>query len=139
MRLPVLYLVASVRALSTSQSRLQHALDRLDRNPSVDACLDVIRVMPHTTPVDKTRLRALAEEDDAALSTRFFDAKPCDDAVRALARGDDEAAAAVAVAWPAVATSPLWTADATAAFDATKAPEHVIGVVPGGASCCPVA
>ena len=96
MRLPVLYLVASVRALSTSQSRLQHALDNLDRNPSVDACLDVIRHVPHTTPVDKTRLRALAEEDDAALSTRFFDAKPCDDAVRALAHGDDEAAAAVA-------------------------------------------
>ena len=88
--------VASVRALSTSQSRLQHALDKLDRNPSVDACLDVIRHVPHTTPVDKTRLRALAEEDDAALSTRFFAAKPCDDAVRALARGDDEAAAAVA-------------------------------------------
>ena len=40
--------------------------------------------------------RALAEEDDAALSTRFFAAKPCDDAVRALARGDDEAVAAVA-------------------------------------------
>ena len=94
MRLPILLLVASVRALSTSQSRLQHALDKLDRNPSVDACLDVIRHVPGAAPVDNTRLRALAEEDDAALSTRFFAAKPCDDAVRALARGDDEAAAA---------------------------------------------
>ena len=91
-----LQLVASVHALSTSQSRLQHALDRLDRNPSVDACLDVIRHVPHSTPIDKARLRALAEEDDAALSTRFFAAKPCDDAVRALARGDDEAVGAVA-------------------------------------------
>ena len=89
--------VASVHALSTSQSRLQNALDRLHRNPSVDACLDVIRHVPHSTPVDKTRLRALADEDDAALSTRFFDAKPCDDAVRALARGDDEAITAVPV------------------------------------------
>ena len=91
-----LQLVASVHALSTSQSRLQHALDRLDRNPSVDACLDVIRHVPHSTPIDKARLRALAEEDDAALSTRFFAAKPCDDAARALARGDDEAVGAVA-------------------------------------------
>ncbi len=56
--------VASARALSTSQSRLQHAIDRLQRNPSVDACLDVIRHVPHSTPVDKTRLRALADEDD---------------------------------------------------------------------------
>ena len=37
--------------------------------------------------------------------------------------GDDEAAAAVAVAWPAVATSPLWTVDATAARR-DQAPEH---------------
>ena len=94
MRLPILYLVASAHALSLS--RLQHALDRLDRNPSVDACLDVIRQVPGAAPADKTRLQALAEEDDAALSTRFFDAKPCDDAVRALARGDDEAVGAVA-------------------------------------------
>ena len=114
--------VASVRVLSTSQSRLQNALDHLDRNPSVDACLDVVRAMPHTTPVDKARLRALAdeEEDDAALSTRFFDAKPCDDAVRALARGDDEAAAAVSASGhkstprrPTRASKSLRRADAT--------------------------
>ena len=55
----------------------------------------MIRHVPGAAP-DKTRLRALAEEDDAALSTRFFDARPCDDAARALARGEDEAAAAVA-------------------------------------------
>ena len=47
MRLLILQLVAAVRALSTSQSRLQNALDHLDRNPSVDACLDVVRAMPH--------------------------------------------------------------------------------------------
>ena len=86
---------SSVHALSTSPTRLQNALDRLDRNASVDACLDVIRHVPGA-PVDKTQLRALAEEDDAALSTRFFAAKPCDDAAQALARGDGEAAAAVA-------------------------------------------
>ena len=118
MRLPILQLVASVRALSTSQTRLQHALDRLDRNPSVDACLDVIRAVPHTTPVDKTQMRALAEEDDAALSTRFFDAKPCDDAVRALARGDDEAAAAVAASGRFALLSRV---DAGAALDALDA------------------
>ena len=119
MRLPILQLVASVHALSTSQSGLQHALDRLDRNPSVDACLDVVRAMPHTTPVDKARLRALAdEEEDAALSTRFFAAKPCDDAVRALARGEPEAAAAVAASGRFALLS---RAEADAALDALDA------------------
>ena len=138
MRLPILQLVAAVRALSTSQSRLQNALDKLDRNPSVDACLDVIRHVPGAAPVDKTRLRALAdEEDDAALSTRFFDATPCDAAVRALARGDDEAVGAVAAsgrfallpraeagaaldAFDAVITSEATLAARRAALDGTR-------------------
>jgi len=101
MLLCICLLLRAAYALHPSLSRLSLALDALDRAPkdsprAVDACLDVIRQVPGAAPVDKTRLRALAEEDDAALSTRFFDAKPCDDAVRALARGDDEAAAAVA-------------------------------------------
>ena len=104
MLLCIYLLLPTAYALHPSSSRLSLALDALDRIPKdsrrrvVDACLDVIRAVPGTAPVDAARLRALAdeEEDDAALSTRFFDAKPCDDAVRALARGDDEAAAAVA-------------------------------------------
>jgi hypothetical protein len=121
--------VASVRALSTSQSRLQHALDRLNRNPSVDACLDVIRQVPGAAPVDAARLRALAvdeEEDDAALSTRFFAAKPCDDAVRALARGEPEAAAAVSASGR-FALLPRGEADAVLdALDAVIASEATL-------------
>jgi hypothetical protein len=101
MFLCICLLLRAAYALHPSLSRLSLALDALDRTPkdsprAVDACLDVIRHVPGAAPVDKARLRALAEEDDAALSTRFFAAKPCDDAVRALARGDDEAVGAVA-------------------------------------------
>ena len=70
-RIIFLQLVTSAHALSLS--RLQHALDRLDRNLSVDACLDVIRHVPGAAPVDKTQLRALAEEDDATLTTHRLD------------------------------------------------------------------
>ena len=106
MLLCVCLLLGAANALHPSLSRLSLALDALDRTPkdsprAVDACLDVVRHVPRAAPVDKTRLRALAdEEDDAALSTRFFAAKPCDDAARALARGDDEAATAIAASAP---------------------------------------
>ena len=126
MRLPILQLVASVRALSTSHSRLQNALDTLDRNPSVDACLDVIRHVPGAVPVDKTRLRALADEDDAALSTRFFAAKPCDDAVRALARGDEEAVGAVAATGRFALLSRVDAGAALDAFDAVITSEATL-------------
>ena len=76
------------------------------------------------TPIDKTQLRALADEDDAALSTRFFAAKPCDDAARALARGDGEAAAAIAASGRFALLS---RADADAALDALDAVIHERG------------
>jgi len=123
MLLCICLLLRAAYALHPSLSRLSLALDALDRTPkdsprAVDACLDVIRHVPGAAPVDKTQLRALAEEDDAALATRFFAAKPCDDAVRALARGDDEAVGAVA----ASARFALLSCDETdAALDALDA------------------
>ena len=124
MWLGICLLLGAANALHPSLSRLSLALDALDRTPKdsprrvVDACLDVIRHVPGAAHVDKARLRALAEEDDAALSTRFFAARPCDDAARALARGDDEAAAAVAASGRFAL---LPRADADAALDALDA------------------
>ena len=109
--------------------RANHACSRTrqagPQAASVDACLDVIRHVPGAAPVDKT-LRALAEEDDAALSTRFFDAKPCDDAVRALARGDDEAAAAVAASGRFALLSRAETDAALDALDAVITSEATL-------------
>ena len=91
----------ALECLSTRErSRLSDALDRLDHARSadswtsiVDACLGAVNAVPRATPVDAAELRALgssrAWEEDEALSTRFFDAKPCDAAVRALARAID--------------------------------------------------
>ena len=81
MLLCICLLLRAANALHPSLSRLSLALDALDRTPkdsprAVDACLDVIRHVPGAAPVDKTQMRALTNEDDAALSTRFFDAKP---------------------------------------------------------------
>lgn len=127
----LLLLVASVQALS-SQSRLRHALDTLDRTAKdsscvVDACLDVICAVPGAAPVDKAWLRVLADEGgDAALSTRFFDARPCDDAVRALARGDPEAAAAVAASGRYALLPRAATLDALDALDAVVASEATL-------------
>ena len=114
-------LLRAAYALHPSSSRLSLALDALDptnqriRRDASSTCLDVIRHVRHSTPVDKTT----DEEDDAALSTRFFDAQARATTVCGpWARGDDEAAAAVAASRP----SRCYRGDETdAALDALDA------------------